>query len=82
MKESDWWRFPLGIAALLEFIEHVRDFLQSCGCRLSSSVFQVGNITQSDVDLVRDVQLRFTAPLAKDETADMEFADGAAGYAP
>jgi hypothetical protein len=45
-------------------LEHVGDFFQSCGCSLSPSAFQVGNVTLSDVSLVRDVELRFTAPLA------------------
>jgi len=45
-------------------LEHVRDFLQSCGCSPSPSAFQVGNIALSDASLVRDVELRFTAPLA------------------
>src|SRR5580704_15071576 len=46
------------------YLEHVRDFLQSCGCSPSPSAFQVRNIALSDASLVRDVELRFTAPLA------------------
>ena len=46
-------------------LEHVRNFFQRCGCSLSPSAFQVGNVTLSGVSLARDVELRFTAPLAK-----------------
>src|SRR5215472_3495557 len=46
-------------------LEHIRDFLQSCSCSLSPSAFQVGNVTLSNLSLVRDVELRFTAPLAE-----------------
>jgi hypothetical protein len=46
-------------------LEHVCDFSQSSGCSLSSSAFQVGNVTLSNLSLVRDVELRFTAPLAE-----------------
>src|ERR1700730_14302781 len=46
-------------------LEHVCDFFQSCCCAPSPSAFQVGNVALSDVRLVRDVELRFTAPFAK-----------------
>src|SRR5262249_29973937 len=46
-------------------LEHVCDFFQSCSCSLSPSAFQIGNVTLSDISLARDVELRFTAPLAK-----------------
>jgi FAD binding domain len=46
-------------------LQHIRNFSQSCGRSLSPSAFQVGNVTLSDLSLVRDVELRFTAPLAK-----------------
>jgi hypothetical protein len=43
-------------------LERVCDLLQSCGCSLFSSALQVGKVTLSDVSLVRDIELRFTAP--------------------
>jgi hypothetical protein len=45
-------------------LEDIRDFFQSGGCSLSPTTFQVGNVTLPDVSLVRDVELRLTAPLA------------------
>jgi hypothetical protein len=33
--------------------------------KLRLSVFQIGNVTLSDLCLMRDVELRFTAPLAE-----------------
>jgi hypothetical protein len=46
-------------------LEHVCDFFQSSGCSFSPSAFQIGNVTLSNLSLVRDVELRFTAPLAE-----------------
>jgi hypothetical protein len=46
-------------------LEDIRYFFQSCGCPLSPTTFEVRNVTLPDVSLLRDVELRFTAPLAK-----------------
>ena len=46
-------------------LEDIRDFFQSCGCSLSPTTFQIGNVTLPDVSVVRDVELRLTAPFAK-----------------
>jgi hypothetical protein len=45
--------------------EHVGDFFQSCGCPFSPSVFQIGNVTLSNLSLMREIELRFSAPLAE-----------------
>ena len=41
-------------------LEDIRDFFSN-----SPTTFQVGNVTLADVSLVRDVELRLTAPFAK-----------------
>ena len=46
-------------------LENIRDFFQSRDCSLSPTTFQVGNVTLPHVSLVREVELRLTAPLAK-----------------
>jgi hypothetical protein len=46
-------------------LERIRDLFQSCGCSFSPSAFQVGNVTLANLSLVRDVELRFTTPLAE-----------------
>ena len=46
-------------------LEDIRDFFQNCGCSLSPTTFQIGNVTLPDAGLVRDVELRLTAPFAK-----------------
>jgi predicted RNase H-like HicB family nuclease len=45
-------------------LERVRNSLQGRDRSLPPSAFQIGNITLSDVSLLRDIKLRFTAPLA------------------
>jgi hypothetical protein len=46
-------------------LEQIYDFLQSCSCCLLPPAFQIGNVTLSNLGLVRDVELRFTASLAE-----------------
>jgi hypothetical protein len=50
-------------------LEDIRDFFQSGGCSLAPTTFQVGNVTLSDVSLVRDVSLRLTAHLRSARSA-------------
>jgi hypothetical protein len=38
-------------------LEDIRDFFQSCGCSLSPTTFQVGNVALPDVSLVGEVEL-------------------------
>ena len=45
-------------------LEYIRNFFQNCGCTLSPSAFQIGNVTLSEVSLGRDIELRLTAPFA------------------